>query len=175
MSGEVIRWEILSGLPGEGPTPMYFHSQHPTPWAEGLVLRFWRADGSQWIGNFQGKQDWSTKVVLWPKVDSFVVIAMDNFYLLDAGNPANYITADSDLLVDDVMLDDEQSTLFAAANTTILAFGPNRQLIWRRDSLREFDARFQSCVDGVLTVNVEEELGGERKILRFATTDGAPR
>lgn len=137
------------------------------------MVRFWRADGSQWVGNFQGKQDWSTKVLLWPKADSVVVIAMDNFYLLDGRNPANYITADSELLVDDVILDDEQSALFVAANTTILAFGRNRQLIWRRDSQREFDAHFQSCANGLLSVDVEEELGGERKILHLSFSDGA--
>jgi len=174
MSGEAVRWEILSGLPGEGPAPIYFHAQHPTPWAEGLVVRFWRADGSQWVGNFQGKQDWSTKVLLWPEADSIAVVAMDNFYLLDGGNPANYITADSELVVDDVMLNDEHSVLFVAANKTILAFGRNRQLIWRRDSLKEFDAQFQTCARGVLSVSVEEELGGERKTLHFSANNGAP-
>ena len=173
MGGEVVRWEILSGLPGEGPAPMYFHSQHPTPWAEGLVVRFWRADGSQWVGNFQGKQDWSTKVLPWPEADSIIVIAMDNFYLLDAGNPVNYVTAGSELLIDDVMFDDDRNALFVAANTTILAFGRNRQLIWRRDSLREFDAQFRRSANGILSVDVEEELGGERKILHLSVNDGA--
>jgi hypothetical protein len=173
MSSEILRWEILSGLPGEGPTPLYFHSQQPTPWAEGLVVRFWRADGSEWVGNFQGKQDWSTKVLLWPEADSVIVMAMDNLYLLDAGNPRNYVAADSELLVDDVMFDDDRNALFVAANGTILAFGRNRRLIWRRDSLREFDARFQSCANGILSVDVEEELGGERKILHFSVNDGA--
>ena len=152
---------------------MYFHSQPPTPWAEGLVVRFWRADGSEWVGNFQGKQDWSTKVLLWPEADSIIVIAMDNFYLLDAGNPGNYVTVDSELLVDDAMLDDKRNTLFVAANTIILAFGRDRRLIWRRDTLKDFDARFQACANGILSVNVEEELDGERKILQFSVNDGA--
>jgi hypothetical protein len=50
----VVRWEILKGLPSEGPIPKYFHKGHPTPWAEGFVVRFWNEDGTEWVGNFQG-------------------------------------------------------------------------------------------------------------------------
>ena len=62
---------------------------HPSPWTEGFVVRFWKADGNEWVGNFQGKQDWSTKVLLWQEANSVVVLAMDNFYLVDANIPGN--------------------------------------------------------------------------------------
>jgi hypothetical protein len=171
--GEIIRWEILPGLPGEGPTPRYYHVRHPTPWAEGLVVRFWRADGSEWVGNFQGLQDWSWKVMLWPEADSAIVVAMDNLYLVDAGNPNSYVTADSQLLVDDIMLDDEHHMLFVAASTTVLAFGRDRRLLWSRSELGGYDAQFQTCASGVLTLEVEEELGGQRKTIRLSAKDGA--
>lgn len=47
-----VGWEVLTGLPGDGPIPYHFHLGHPSPWAEGLVVRFWKADGSSWVGNF---------------------------------------------------------------------------------------------------------------------------
>jgi len=50
----LVRWEILKGLPGEGPLPRYFHLGHSTPWSEGFVVRFWNSDGAEWVGNFQG-------------------------------------------------------------------------------------------------------------------------
>jgi len=169
---EIVRWEVLPGLPGEGATPKHFHMGHPTPWAEGLVVRFFRADGSEWVGNFQGRQDWSSKVMLWPKADSVVVIAMDDFYLVDADNPDNYVTVDQQLLVDDVLLDDDHNTLFVAASEVVLAFGRDRQLLWRQIALGGYDAQFQTCSSGVLTLDVEEELGGERKPVRLSVTDG---
>jgi hypothetical protein len=169
---EIIRWEILPGLPGEGPTCKYFHVGHPTPWSEGPVVRFSRSDGSEWVGNFQGLQDWSTKVLLWPEADSVVVIAMDNFYLVDAQNPDAYVTLDSQLLVDDVMLDDDHKILFVVASTTVLAFGRDRRLLWRQNALGGYDAQFQACADGVLALEVEEELRGERKVVRLSSNDG---
>ena len=33
-----VRWEILHGLPGEGPLPRHFHKGHTAPWTEGLVV-----------------------------------------------------------------------------------------------------------------------------------------
>jgi|SRR5579859_488699 len=168
----IVRWEILLGLPGDGPLCKYFHVGHPTPWSEGLVVRFSCCDGSEWVGNFQGLQDWSTKVLLWPEADSVVVIAMDNFYLVDTQNPDSYVTLDSQLLVDDVTLDNEHTILFVLASTTVLAFGRDRRLLWRQNALGGYDAQFHTCADGVLALEVEEELGGERKIVRLSCKDG---
>ena len=168
----IVRWESLPGLPGEGPVPKHFHLGHPTPWAEGFVVRFWNADGSEWVGNFQGLQDWSTKVVPWPEGDSVVVLAMDNFYLVDAGNPDNYVTLDSQWLVDDVMLDEDRRVLFVAASTAVCAFGRDRRLLWTRTGLPGYDAQLKTCTNGVLTIEVEEELGETRKTLRISAKDG---
>ena len=116
-TSRIVRWGALPGLSGEGPAPKHFHLKRPTPWSEGFVVRFWNQDGSEWVGNFQGLQDWSTRVVLWPEADFIVVLAMDNFYLVDAGNPTG-------------------------------------------------------TSNGVLTVEVEEELGGATKTLRLSVKDG---
>ena len=53
-TSRIVRWEVLAGLPGEGPIPHHFHLGHPTPWKEGFVVRFWNQDGSEWVGNSQG-------------------------------------------------------------------------------------------------------------------------
>jgi hypothetical protein len=63
----IVRWKILEGLPGEGPAPKYFHVGHPTPWAEGVAIRFWHEDGTEWIGNFQGGAFRYSNVALWPE------------------------------------------------------------------------------------------------------------
>jgi hypothetical protein len=135
-------------------------------------VRFWNDDGEEWVGNFQGRQDWSTKIVLWPEAQSIVVLAMDNFYLVDETSPDRYVTLDSFGLVDDVMLDEERKLLFVAESTAIHAYGQDRRLLWSQTALNGYDAQLQSCATGVLTVDVEEELGGERRIVRLLATDG---
>jgi hypothetical protein len=168
-----VRWEILKGLPGEGPLPKYFHLGHPTPWSEGLAVRFWNADGTQWVGNFQGLQDWSAKILVWPEAGSIAVLAMDGFYLVDARNPDSYVTLGSQCLVDDVMLDEERNLLFVAEATRIHAYGRNRRLLWTRSGLGGYDAQLKNCVGGVLTVEIEEETGEPRKMVRLSANDGS--
>ena len=103
----VVRWEVLPGLPGEGPEPRHFHTGHPTPWAEGLVIRFWNEDGTEWVGNFQGHR--SREIVLWREADAVVVLVMDNLYVVDAHNPEHYITVPSDEF-GQIMFDTEHRT-----------------------------------------------------------------
>lgn len=171
-NNEIVRWEILAGLPGEGPRPTDFHLGHPTPWAEGVVIRFWRADGSHWAGNFQGRQDRHTKVMLWPEADSVVVIASGGLYLVNASNPDIYCTVDGQSLVGDAILDEGHNVLLVTDLWTVRAFGRDRQLLWRQSDLDGYDPQFQTCRDGVLTVEVEEELGGVCKPIRLRVADG---
>jgi hypothetical protein len=124
---QIVRWEILPGLPGDT-VPYHFHRGHPTPWAEGLVVSFRNLDSSEWIGNFQGCQDWSRK--------------------------------------------EEHRMVFVAANTVVFAYGRDRRLRWTRSGLGGYDAQLKGCANGVLTVEVEEELGGSRKEILLSAADG---
>jgi hypothetical protein len=171
-AGGIVRWETLAGLPGDGPTAYYFHSGHPTPWKEGFVVRFWNQDGTGWVGNFQGLQNRGAKVVLWPEADSVIVVAMDAFYLLDAHNPDNYVTLGSVGPVDDVMLDGDHMHLFVSESEQIRGYGRDRRLLWTRSGLGGYDAQLKGCAEGVLTVEVEEELGAATRTLRLSTKDG---
>jgi len=172
-TNSTVRWEVLPGLPGSGPSPFHFHLGHPSPWTEGFVVRFWKADGNEWVGNFQGKAGLEHKSFALAGGNSVVVLAMDNFYLVDANIPGNYVTIDSQWLVDDVMLDDERKMLFVAASTSIFAFGRDRGRLWTQLRLGGFDAQLTECADGVLRVEVEEELGGARKTVQLSAKDGA--
>ena len=171
-TGQIVRWEILKGLPGEGPTPLHFHTGLPTPWAEGFVVRFWNEDETEWVGNFQGRQDWSTKILLWPEAQSIVVLAMDNFYLVDAVKPDSYVTLESFALVDNLMLGDENRLLFVAESTAVHAFDRERRLLWSRRIVNGYDLQLTRCADGVLVVDVERELGGPRREIHISTKDG---
>ena len=174
-SGQIVRWEVLPGLPGEGPVALHFHTGHRTPWAEGTVIRFWSEDGTNWVGNFKGRQDRNAKVLVWPEADAIVVQAMDNLYLVDARSPESYTSVPSPefALVEHLMFDAERRMLFVAANTTIYAYGQDRRLAWTLRISNGYDALLLECVDDVLTVDVEEELGGARRTMKLSTQDGS--
>ncbi|HEY4360659.1 MAG TPA: hypothetical protein VGN17_06805 [Bryobacteraceae bacterium] len=106
-----LRSKILTGLPGEGPVPKHFHLGHPTPWSEGFVVRFW-TDGNVWVGNFQDSDSGYSEVIAWHEADSFVVIAGNHFYLVDADNPNACQTLGPQNPVYEVMFDEERQTLF---------------------------------------------------------------
>jgi hypothetical protein len=170
---QIVRYEVLPGLPGEGPMPKHFHLGHPTQWAAELVVRFWNEDGSNWVGNFQGLQDWSAKILLWPEASAVVVLAMDAFYLVDAQNPDSYVTLESPRLVDNVMLDEDHELLFVVESTTIHAFDRVRRRIWSRNELGGYDAQLKSCMDGVLTVELETDVDERSRTVRLSAKDGS--
>src|SRR5712675_306735 len=97
---------------------------------------------------------------------------MDNFYLVDARNPDSYVTLDSSPLVDDVLLDGEHDLLFVAESTAVYAFSRDRRLRWSQRNLNGYDAQLKSSVNDVVNVDVEEELGGRRRIVRLSAKDG---
>jgi hypothetical protein len=171
-NSQIVRWEILPDLPAEGPSPIHFDFLHPAHCWMSLVVRFWRADGDHWVGTFQGIQDWSNKVMLWPEADSVVVISHDALYLVNASDPANHVSADFGVLADDVMLDDTHNVLFVASPGTILAFGRDRQLIWSQSEVGGYCPEFRTCKDGVLTVEVEDESGDGRQLVRLIVENG---
>ncbi len=90
-TNHIVRWEILKGLPSEGPLPKYFHLGHPTPWSEGFVVRFWNSDGTEWVGNFQSGWSPIGTVVDWPEAAIFVVIAYGAAYFLMKSDPQRYV------------------------------------------------------------------------------------
>jgi hypothetical protein len=135
-------------------------------------VRFWDDDddGTEWVGNFQGRQNWSPKIFHWPEAESMVVLATNDLYLVGASNPDDYTILE---YVDDVMMDEERSLLFGFAFSAVHAFGRNRRKIWSQERLNGYDPQFESCREGVLSVVVEEELGGGRKVVRLSAQDGA--
>lgn len=75
----------------------------------------------------------------WPEADSIVVLARDNFYLINSSNPEDYVTVDPPDLVDSVLLDDAKETLFVAGSDTVHAYDRSRRRLW---SVRSFGGYF---------------------------------
>jgi hypothetical protein len=169
-NGGIVRWEILKGLPAEGPAPKYLHMGHPTPWAEGFVVRFWNEDGTEWVGNFQAQ--WGEGSVFdLPGSTSLIVIAYGACYLVPKSDPERYICQGSG--VSSALVCDEQQILVVAhQGGDLVAYGPSGTKAWVRDGLAVDGIRLQSCIDGIITADIEYDYDGSWHTVRIRAEDG---
>jgi len=170
-TGQSVRWEVLKGLPGVGAIPKHFHLGHPTPWTEGLVVRFWNGDGSEWVGNFQAGGSGHTEIVDWPEANAIAVIARDKFYLVDAKDPGDYGTLGQGP-VSGAILNEDRTRLFVAEEYEVIAYGRDRTPVWQSNGL---GGTVISMTDtgGVLAVGVEEEMGEPFVTVCLSAEDGS--
>ena len=157
-TSRIFGWEVLPGLPGDGPVPLHFHPGHPTPWKEGLVIRFWNEDGTEWVGNFQGCSG-RAEALLWPEASAVAVDAGDFFYLIDANDPGSYTTLGSEYIANAMVLDEHRNVLVVAAGYGLRAFDLNRNRLWDKGS-GGFIRRIIGCEGTTVTVEIEDEDGG---------------
>jgi hypothetical protein len=69
------RFEILAGLPGDGPLPEYFGFETHGRYREGFVVRFFPSNGESWVGNFQSGITSLYRVCDGLALESVIVIA----------------------------------------------------------------------------------------------------
>lgn len=76
------KYEILDGLPPYGPMFIPISESGEEFYNEGFVVRFFRNDGSNWIGNF--KTGWTkySDVFELPNTDKIIVIADGQVYIM---------------------------------------------------------------------------------------------
>jgi len=77
------RFEILSGLPGDGPLPEYYGFEASGRYREGFVVRFYPESGEPWVGNFQRGVTHVCHVLAAPSSTLMTVIASGQAYELD--------------------------------------------------------------------------------------------
>src|SRR5688500_14316736 len=81
---EVKKFEILSGLPGSGDSPIQFSATGMGTHSEGFVVRFITARNAvPWIGNFQRDLSRLDTVVEHPDATDLIVIAGGDVYIVD--------------------------------------------------------------------------------------------
>lgn len=78
-----VRHELLEGLPPYG--PMYIPvSEDGRPfYSEGVVVRFYRADGTDWVANFEPGWTDLRAVFTFPDTDRVLVVACGCCYVMD--------------------------------------------------------------------------------------------
>jgi hypothetical protein len=168
----IVRWEILKGLPGDGPAPKYFHLGHPTPWAEGFVVRFWNEDGTEWVGNFQGAWWGVSSVFDFPGSSMLTVVAFGACYILPKSDPERYTCHRHG--VTSALVDEEGNRLvFAYQGGDLAAYEPDGIRVWLRDGLATDGIDLISCADGIVTAEIEYDYEGSRRTIHIGVADGA--
>lgn len=169
--GSIVRWEILKGLPAQGPVPKYFHMGHPTPWAEGFVVRFWNDDGTGWVGNFQAQWGEGSVYEL-PGATSLVVIAYGACYLLPKADPERYVCQGSGVTTA-LVCEQERILILAHQGGHLVAYDPTGTKAWVREGLAVDGIRFKSCINGIITADIEYDYDGSWRTVRLRASDGA--
>jgi hypothetical protein len=76
------RYDILEGLPSYGPMYIPVSEDGEQFYSEGVVVRFYKSDGNEWVANFKpGWTDFSL-VVDYPDKNRIVVIAKGQGYIM---------------------------------------------------------------------------------------------
>ena len=169
---QIVRWEVLNGLPGDGQVPKHCHLGHPTPWMECFVVRFWNADGSEWVGNFQRGSFGQNEITAWPEANAVVVVAGGNFYLVNVVDPTRFASLGPQSVVSCAILNEDYSKLFVAEENNIIACGRDLRPIWQSRRLDGVVISMQRT-GGALAVEIERELGEPLVTVRLSADDGS--
>jgi hypothetical protein len=159
-------------LPGEGPLPRHFHRGHPTPWAEGFVVRFWNEDGTNWVGNFQGGW-WGVNAVFdLPESALLFVIAFGACYFLPKADPDRYTCHRHG--VTSALLNEEGIRLILAyIGGDLAAYERDGKQVWVRESIALDGIKLKSCADGVITADIEYNYEGSWRTVKMRAVDGS--
>ena len=107
-----VRYEILAGLPAYGLIYVSISQDEIPNFSEGFVVRFFKSDGSNWVGNFQSAWTNFSRVFDFPHFNKTVVLASGACYIMidDNQKPSKilgvgitdvYQTADNTLVLVD--------------------------------------------------------------------------
>ncbi len=164
--------EALAGLPGDGPPPRHFHLGHPTPWCEGLVVRFRSPSGSTWIGNFQRGAYGCNAILAWPEAAAIVVLADGACYRVHPAQPASYSTHGVNV-TSTLFTEDRALLLLAYEHGDLVALGVDGKPLWARPSLGACGVVLRACHAGLVTVDLETGYDDNWRSVQLRAADGA--
>jgi hypothetical protein len=120
-------FEILEGLPTYGPMYIPVSEDGEQFYNEGFVVRFFKSDGTNWVGNFKtGATDFSTAFEL-TNSDKIVVIAKGQGYIM---TPEQTKPIETFGYAISEILQTKDNTFVAADNTDLEIINPDGT-IWR--------------------------------------------
>jgi hypothetical protein len=160
-------FEVLPGLPGEGPYPEQFTTSGGTH-REGFVVRVIPEHGAAWIGNFQPGLGAISKVVVHPDGKTLLVFSRGLAYPIDPETRRLASPAVDDG-VRDICVSGDQLVLVGYTGLTILGPGDQR---WQSQRLA-WDGIKDVCIEGVkLTAMGWDAMGDVWRPVEVALRDG---
>jgi hypothetical protein len=126
------RWQavIEEGLPPFGPAAVHLHDGSPTPWRQGLVVRFTPDSGESWVANAKPGYGYRTAVWPWLATQSFIVVAAGNAYLVRPDRPEEWVHLAHQAIGH--LFDPNGPRVFIATYTDVLAFDARGASLWNR-------------------------------------------
>ncbi|HYL74547.1 MAG TPA: hypothetical protein VEU96_10100 [Bryobacteraceae bacterium] len=170
--GPIVRWEILKGLPGEGPVPKHFHLGHPTPWAEGFVVRFWNEDGSVWIANFQSGVTNYCDFFEFPDPRIGVIVSRGACYFLPFEDPQGVTNRSGEIT--STLQTDKGNLILVSLTGEITVFDRFGVVLWHRNDFAADELILRSCVSGTIIADVQDWEGNWHTI-RVSEKSGIDR
>jgi hypothetical protein len=145
---------------------------HDLPTHE-IAVRF-HADGRSWIGTFEYARDRRLNIMPWDEAESVVVVTPNALYIIDSTHPEVSIgfTAVAPAKIGNAIFDESRAMLFVAGSLGIRAYGLDRKLLWISELIEGYNPVIRSCVNGVLSVDIESD-DERRKSIQIRAKDGA--
>src|SRR5688572_13177839 len=82
--------ELIPGLSGTGPEPIHLYHDRPTPWSEGVVVRFSGLSTLDVIANLQPGYGYASQIVKWRQANAFIIIASGAVYFVRPESPLDW-------------------------------------------------------------------------------------
>jgi hypothetical protein len=126
------RFEILSSLPAYGPMYIPVTDNDEPFFSEGFVIRFYKSDGSDWVGNFKPGWTGQNKVFDFPLHNIIVVVAGGLGYIM---TPDNVKPLDTFGIGIDEIYQTENGSLVCADGISIILLDNQSGEIWRSEQI----------------------------------------
>jgi len=141
------RYEILDGLPSYGPMYIPVSENGEQFYSEGFVVRFYKADGSDWVANF--KPGWTDccLVVDYPNSNRIVVIAHGQCYIMtpDEQTPIDTFGVD---IKEAITTDDNKIVLLDDIYVMLM---DDKGIIWQSERISWDGIKDVQLQDNILT------------------------
>jgi len=125
------RYEILDGLPTYGPMYIPISESGEEFYYEGFVVRFYKDDGSNWVGNFKTGWTQYSSVFAILDTDKIIVIANGQGYIMTTENQKPIATFG--LAITELLKTNDNR--FIAADQTDLEIIEHDGFIWRTERI----------------------------------------
>jgi hypothetical protein len=106
-----------------------------------------------------------------PGSPSLVVIAYGACYLLPKSDPGGYVCQGSSVS-SALVCNEHRILVLAHQGGDLVAYGPSGMKAWVRDGLAVDGIRLQSCIDGIITADVEYDYDGSWRTVRISAASG---